>query len=488
MKRLGHGAILLDGDQPAVAPLDVTGANENTIACPEPSRFDYLFCELQKLPSKLLPEDETTAQTLIDLGNSMSDPEPQGFKTPALPEFDSTIPSVYSYFGQFITHETVLESTTKNRKLGPDTLPLDEGQIPQLTNARTALLDLDSIYGPMLDEKGKCYPVPVKGAEMEVGYATFSTVRGTDLPREPGPSFTARIGDPRNDANLITSQMHLAFLRAHNALVTHGESFSGAQKLLRQHFQWLVVYDYLPRVVDSQVLKSILEEKTDILARPEPFMPVEFSAAAFRFGHSMPRHRYNYNKNYDKVRLFDLFLPRQGGYPPVLEEWIIDWNQFIPGGANIARRIDTRLVQALFSHLIDSQGKHIELSLAALDLLRGYLLRLPTGQAVATAIGGPVMSATEIESVAEKVNPEQKAILAESGLSSRTPLWFYILAEAAHFKDGLCLGPVGSAIVAGVLIGLVRRSTDSILSEPDWAPTLGTGHFDLAQLFKLAGV
>jgi hypothetical protein len=73
-------------------------------------------------------------------------------------------------------------------------------------------------------------------------------------------------------------------------------------------------------------------------------------------------------------------------------------------------------------------------------------------------------------------------------MSSRTPLWFYILAEAAHFKNGLCLGPVGSAIVAGVLIELVRRSTDSILSEPNWVPTLGNGHFDLAKLFQLAGV
>ncbi|HEU5239814.1 MAG TPA: hypothetical protein VFU37_21965, partial [Pyrinomonadaceae bacterium] len=235
MKRLAHGSNLQDDNQPVVEAAASPAVNENTVACPPPSRFDYLFPDLQDLPENLLPETENIAQTLIDLGNSMSDPEPDGFK-PANRAFDSTIPSVYSYFGQFITHEIVLESTTKNRKLGTDIRPLAKEEIPQLANARTSLLDLDSIYGPMLDDKGKCYPVPLKGAEMEVGFATFSTVHGTDLPREKAPSFTARIGDSRNDANLITSQMHLAFLRAHNALVGSGNSFRNTQRLLRQHF------------------------------------------------------------------------------------------------------------------------------------------------------------------------------------------------------------------------------------------------------------
>ena len=487
MKRLAHGAILSDGAQPVPDDLDPANAGENTVDCPEPSRFDYLFPCLQD-PAFLLAEKPTTAQALIALGNAMTDPQPKEVTALADPALDSPIPSVYSYFGQFITHEIVFDPTAKDRTLGPDTVPLDKSEIPKLTNARTTLLDLDSIYGPMLDEKGKCYPVPLNGAEMAVGSTPGGQLEN-DLPREKAPAFTALIGDGRNDANLITSQMHLAFLKAHNRLVKLGNSFENAQRTLRQHFQWLIVSDYLPRVVDSGVLTSVKEGEIDALKRLDdlPFMPVEFSAAAFRFGHSMPRHRYNYNGSYDKVRLSDLFLPRKGPYAPVIREWIIDWNRFIPGGQNVARRIDTRLVQPLF-HLIDSGGQPVKLSLAALDLLRGYQLRLPTGQAVATALGAPVMEAGEIESVAGQVNQEQTAILKESGLSSRTPLWFYILAEAAHFKEGLCLGQVGSTIVAGVLIALVRRSADSILRESNWTPTLGNGQFDLAQLFKLAGV
>ena len=497
MNRLAHGSSLSDDDPNIAGGAAVDG---NAVDCPPPSRFGYLFPDLQTSPSDRLPDvlpgNIPVTQALIKLGNTMVDPEPNGFE-PADPRFDSKIPSAYSYFGQFITHEVVFAFATVDKKVGPDTAPMEVSEVPQLTNARTALLDLDSVYGPILDRNGKCYSVPRTDARMEVAIARGGTLPGTDVPRENESPFTARIGDRRNDANLITSQMHLAFLLAHNACVNSGKSFDDAQKLLRQHFQWLVVSDFLPKVVDQNILKSLRDGNVDLLARPgdEPFMPIEFSAAAFRFGHSMARHRYNYNQNYDKQRLSDLFLPRKGWrYHPVTPEWIIDWKRFLPGGQNVARRMDTRLVQPLFrpldgngQPLVNSKGDSI--SLASLDLLRGYLLRLPTGQAVAKALGFTAMTATEIEAVGAAVSDEQKTVLSESGLSSHTPLWFYILAEAAHSKDGLCLGPVGSTIVAGVLLALVRRSTDSILNEPNWVPTLGTqGEFDLAQLFRLAGV
>jgi hypothetical protein len=490
MKRLSHGVSPLEDTEAVSTEPD----GQNTVACPEPSYFDYLFPTDQRLPQNL-----ETVQSLVKLGDSMSDPEPPGLNSPADPAVDSKIPSVYSYFGQFITHEIVFEITTKDRNFGPEIVPLDRSQIRQLQNARTTLLDLDSVYGPMLDPGGKCFPVPLAGEEMEVGSAADIHIPGTDLPRERTPQYTALIGDRRNDANLITSQMHLAFLRAHNKLVQAGESFQSAQRILRQHFQWLIVSDYLPKVVDSEVRTSVLNREIDALnpLQGEPFMPVEFSAAAFRFGHSMLRNRYRYNKHYQKVRLSELFLPKTDGYYPVPDEWIIDWSGFIDGGQNVARLIDTRLTQPLkrlidskgqpLKNLINLKGQPVRPSLAALDLMRGYLMGLPTGQAVATALGEPVLTKNEIEGA---VPLEQSAILSESGLSTETPLWYYILAEAAFRKEGLCLGRVGSKIVAGVLISLVRKSTDSILLERNWTPDprLGNEQFDLAQLFKFAEV
>ena len=161
---------------------------------------------------------------------------------------------------------------------------------------------------------------------------------------------------------------------------------------------------------------------------------------------------------------------------------------FLDGGTNAARRIDTRLVDPLFA-LPDVIGQPLpdEARLAVRNLLRGYLLRIPTGQAVARVLGVHVMSAEEIEKAA--ASDRQREVLRKSGLSTRTPLWYYILAEAAsHLPDHL--GPVGSTIIAEVLIGLVRRSEDSILSGAGWKPTLGDtpGRFTLLELLRLAGV
>jgi hypothetical protein len=111
-------------------------------------------------------------------------------------------------------------------------------------------------------------------------------------------------------------------------------------------------------------------------------------------------------------------------------------------------------------------------------------MRVPTGQAVARSLGLRALSPDEIiEAAASK---EQADVLQSAGFSSRTPLWFYILAEAAHSRKER-LGPVGSTLVAGVLIGLIRETKNSFLQTRSWTPTLGA-EFKLPDLLRLAGV
>jgi nucleoid-associated protein YgaU len=98
------------------------------------------------------------------------------------------------------------------------------------------------------------------------------------------------------------------------------------------------------------------------------------------------------------------------------------------------------------------------------------------------------MTPQEIDAAAG--SQDQVDALMAGGFRDRTPLWFYILAEAKH-HGGERLGPLGSLLVAEVLIGLVRRSEDSILSVPNWVPSLPSstpGTFELADLFRFAGV
>lgn len=134
--------------------------------------------------------------------------------------------------------------------------------------------------------------------------------------------------------------------------------------------------------------------------------------------------------------------------------------------------------------------------LAVRNLLRGYLLRMPTGQAVAKAMKITPLTAAQLEEVASKViappgKERQVDVFRGSGFSKRTPLWYYILAEAAFHAKGRHLGPVGSTIVAEVLIGLIEKCENSILRTPGWRPTLPSatkGKFTLEDLLRLAGV
>jgi nucleoid-associated protein YgaU len=492
--------------------------------------FDFLFPDLQGNPANLLPappEAMDTPTKLADLGRAMIDPNVLG------PTEDSGIPAVYTYLGQFIDHDITFESGTPKASdmvNKPDLVPLDLATIKNnVKNARTGTLDLDSVY--TLDFSD---PEVVNGDRLGIGTVTIVSANlpncakpfcrparsvsdeKNDLPRKPRNTSDpptdreAKIGDPRNDENLIISQLHLSFLRAHNAIVDMGHDFAGARRTLRQHYQHIVLHDFLTRIANAAIVDDILQNGNTIYDPDDAnfFLPLEFSFAAYRFGHTMIRDDYNFNLNFNRIDgggpgslallfTFTALSGELGGSDTLPDNWIIEWERIIDLGAgsepDLARRLDTNLAKPGVFALQNIVGTVLpgdEAILALRNLLRGYLLRLPTGQAVATKLGLTPMTAAEIEAAA--ASPAQVAALQAGGFSQRTPLWYYILAEAAHFEDGKKLGPVGSTLVAEVLIGLARRSEDSILTDPVWAgPTLPSavpGTFTLTDLLRFAGV
>ncbi len=243
-----------------------------------------------------------------------------------------------------------------------------------------------------------------------------------DLPRNPDGS--AIIADARNDENLIISQIQLSFLRLHNALVDQGASFDKAQQTVVGAYQNVVLNDYLPQIVGQEAVDQALSQSPSAGfyqpgSKETPMTPVEFSTAAFRFGHSQVRNGYSINDTAGgPVFSLDPTVTDLRGGSQLPSELIIDFNNFFSelprdsdeNPAQIGMAIDTKISESLFSLPIPGAAGSGSNVLALRNLLRAKFYDLPSGEAIAEEMGVPV--------VGEPVFPEG------------TPLWYYVLREA----------------------------------------------------------
>lgn len=407
------------------------------------ARFGLMF--------KTLPAFSPTDKQLKELALTLNDHKaPLSDVKDTDVAFDTAIPAGYVYFGQFLDHDITLDKTP---------LAKQRQDIAAMKNFDSPRLDLGSVYGGGPTLNPELYD-PARPGYLKVDWHG----QVPDVPRdEVGAAF---LGDPRNDENLLVSQFHTIFMRLHNKFRDEGKTFEQARELTRWHFQWLVVHDYLPRIVGQSVVDSILRTRPDgriavvnKFYKPRnaanPYIPIEFSGAAYRFGHSQIRAEYEVHDQHT-VPIFarDGYEDLRGNRPMPEDLWI-DWNYFfeIPGlsrpdDPNMARCIDTDIslpLSTLPSTVVaPTAGAIIDLS--ERNLLRGKRLGLPCGQDVATAMG---------------IKPIANAKLGlNSTWKNKAPLWFYLLAEA-ELLGGAGLGPVGGRIVAEVLLGLIAADPSS---------------------------
>lgn len=445
------------------------------------------------------------------------------------------LPSGYTYFGQFVDHDITFDPVSSlTRQNDPD----------GLVNFRTPRFDLDSLYGrgpadqPYLYEKEN----DGQGRHLALGKEIAQPIAtvGRDLLRIP-ETGRAIIGDPRNDENLIVSQLQATMIRFHNVVLDRigGEHpelspddvFKLAQQQVRWHYQWIVIHDFLPRLVGQDVVDDIL--RPEVYRAPiqgevpligpklrfyhchsEPFMPVEFSVAVYRFGHSMARPTYEINEvattdpPLEGVNRIRLFLQdgeeRQSlnGFRPIPDQWTVQWRFFLSGikdGADHSNlpqpsfKLDAQLANPLGALPGSTVGPEVlapglDPSLAQVlairNLFRGKRLGLPSGQDVAFAMGIDPLTDEELFSGVTLEDSTRK------DLAGRAPLWFYVLKEAEVRAGSAHLGPVGGRIVAEVLVGLLAGDPLSFLGvRPSWRPTLPaatSGHFTLSDLVNFA--
>jgi hypothetical protein len=285
------------------------------------------------------------------------------------------------------------------------------------------------------------------------------------------------------------SQLHVAVLHLHNGLVdqlradgvAEMELFAEARRTATWHYQWVLLEDFLPRVVGAELAGELLAGGARHY-RPDPgaaWIPLEFADAAYRYGHSQVRERYRVNRDAEPAPLFPDLL----GFRPVPDVLTVDWSYLfdLPGRppAQRAKRIDGRLAGSLIQlpQAITGAGDDDYASLAVRDLQRGQGVGLPSGEAVAGRLG------------AEPLTPEEVG-LGGAGWRQETPLWFYLLKEAEHRGGGERLGPVGGRLVGEVLVGIVDADGESYRAvDPSWRPTLPAaqpGRFGLADLLAFS--
>lgn len=587
MLNMKHGehvpADAIPDNQPVTAEADGTSGAGTTLAettLAETTQvvgtpFDYLFPQLEDKPGAHLQGDP--AQVVADLnalGSAMVDLGPP---TPSDPNVgvNSTIPPIYTYWGQFVDHD-LTANTDRNSSTSditrPDLAPLPPNDVTlNLRNLRRPFLDLDSVYGhgPSFGEDHVGDANLYDGPRLRVGRNHEDGVGGVkippvadldrDLPRigplldqgvitlddipeslrgDPNLRTRAFVGDLRNDENLLVAQIHVGFLRFHNAVLKRIDAkprafgldddshealrFERARQLTRWHYQWLVVNDYLRTVTFPGVVDKVLvggPKHYKLLPDQEPFMPLEHSVAAFRFGHTMVRAAYDHNRNFGQR------LPGQGGGNPLIKEakfellflftgngfqfadpadhtksvsnpflgkptlpfnWIIELDRFTQKGdhdqTHFARKIDTRLVPPVTEMVNEATGADLQddahkpvrellRHLARRNLLRGYLLSLPTGQAVAAELGVPVLTDEEMK---QNNSDDLNHLLETSGFLENTPLWYYVLKEAEVRANGNSLGELGSRIVCESIIGVLRHDPGSYLNQHGgWDPSDG---------------
>ena len=504
---------------------------------PASSQFEGRFGRIfRALPHAIFTEDalKKLAAAMVAQQEDTPTPETEGDdEENAGP--DRTKPAIsagYTYWGQFIDHDITFDPASSLEKTNdPDAL----------VDFRTPRFDLDNVYGRGPDDQPYMYHND--GVRLLLGRKLKGNSKdpnSRDLQRNK--ANRALIGDPRNDENVIVSQLHATFIRFHNRvadlLKADHSRFGKVQRIVRWHYQWAVLFDFLKTIIGEEMLHAILPHlksrnksvhdtppNLQFFTRPRnnSFMPVEFSVAAYRFGHSMVRPQYRLNEitppeegvppggKDGRIPIFvpdDLKVPSLLGFGALFPEtWALDWSLFFKMGKapafgkrriQPAYKIDTSLVHPLGELPTPVTGATPHRSLAERNLLRGLRMRLPSGQAVAQAVGEYIIPDDQLRVGKAneddfKTNPTLKSISPE--FEENAPLWYYILAEAQQaFKDNatpLRLGPVGGRIVGEVFVGLMWYDPHSFLRQHDcFTPRKdfqnAHGEFGIAELIAQA--
>jgi len=421
--------------------------------------------DFKKLISKKAPAHPN--EVLLKMANIMGPAD----------EKNETIPSGWTYFGQYVDHDLTFDK--------------ENG-----VNTRTPIFDLDSLYGkgPTSNEHKHLFE-GVSGKEIFI----VGNQNNPDADLHRDSNFVAQIPDPRNDENIIIASIQLLFQKFHNKLVNEkGLNFEEAKQTVTWHYQSIVKNEFLPKIIGENRLKLIKTNGRKLFTASkieDIFMPLEYSGACYRFGHSMVRERYSFNDFFNDTRSNNnLFFGFPGGRPngghQITDIWSLQGKGnsllrfFDPSilnplldADNFSGKIDTKLPSTLFNLEVAPGQNNV---LAHRNLLSGQRLELPNGQQVVE----------ELNSLGFNINLLTEAEIIDGNapleIKNNTPLWYYILKEAEIRNDGKHLSDVGGIIVGETITGLLESDSTSFVNRTtEWLFKLGNSGNDLVSIIDI---
>lgn len=433
---------------------------------PVPQTFGYILGHSNPVTGNIA--DETILKAFDELVDDM--------KTSIVT--DGPAEAGMTFFGQFVDHDITLDATSA---IGTEIDP------QSIRNIRTPSLDLDCVYGDGPEASPHLY-----SPEHE-GFLLFGRNENhLDLARNC--KGTALIGDPRNDENIVVSQIQGAFICLHNILMskaiadpatrsaihacsqdgmrsdlwsndiipTRLSLFEDVRRFVRLHYQYLVLNDLLPSFVESNQLKAAL--LSDPFGGTGPLIPAEFSVAAYRFGHATVQPEYRLGPGEAAVDLFSMrgFQPRSSNSDVRFSEFFGD-----SGDVQRALPVGIKMAETLFELPFVHDNLKFRSTTTTVDQARKLGLRnlLRDRGSLLIASGQQLARHLSIDEL------DVPPILQSAGIT-KTPLWYYCLQEAS---DSGKLSGVGAAILGSVFGRLLRQDNESILQLNHFTPWNGFG-------------
>jgi hypothetical protein len=525
--------VIIKGQHDLLGKTDAP-APDNGVAKSPRSKYCYLFHDAADLPEAGKFTGMHEQATIDHLKKFENDFIGLRNKDPA---FLMRLPAAYTYFGQFLNHD--ISAPMLNAKDAPpgvigtaDPPGLDKKWradncdeiLNRFVNEHADPMMLGSLYGDgpkdrevaafyQPDRKSFCLGVtdPEGFIDPKANPGVVHATGAPDIPRALGIPL---IADQRNDGNLILSQLHLAFMLVHNKAVKALEEkypdpakcFDRARELVTLHYHWLILNDFLPNLLSKSVLAKPLSKWPSRLAKADANadattkpVPMEFTTAAFRFGHSMVGRSYDFNANFghggkisDEAKLEDLLAFTSKGKmkqpgPNALQlpdHWVIDWDRMtlppkpaladedaLGGAEKIDLSLTNVMLNAAGDATVDGHG-----SIVFRNLLRGFHRRIPFGQVLAKACGvdpGNLERALAAKlAEPDVVFAEFYGMIQQYGMHEDTPAWLYFLLEAQLLEQGERVGPTASQIIADTIVGLMLQNPASVLRHNggNWHP------------------